>query len=189
MSDVIERFIEVVRGGFFVVGVEAHVNSPFTADLLRIDVQAGGYSCAHFSLTGLAFRLADVRAPRRAIGPLLRAFESLGESYGGLGYIDSPVSEQRLDDLNYTSGEAIDVEPINRVLADYVSVPPLESGYEAFVRGPINQPDTWFRDWPGWNPNPERQTGWSDETLEQLITATAESKRPLEIFLLWENSD
>ncbi|MFT3708077.1 MAG: hypothetical protein QM817_10520 [Archangium sp.] len=184
----IDNCEEPLRGGVFVVGVAAEIDPRFTADLIRVDVQAGGYSCLHFSVTGLIFRLADVREPRRDVVPLLRGFVSIGESCPSFELPPPPI-DQRVDLFSPTWGEEIDVGELNRILSDYVEVPPLELGYEAFARGPIDRPDAWFRNWPGWSPNPSLLTGFNDQTLDQLISATEAARHPLEVFLLWENSD
>lgn len=182
---VIDNWEEPLRGGVFVVGVESALDPHFTPDLVQVDVQAGGYACAHFTVTGLLFRLADAPAPRQPLAPLLESFASLGESHSPG---EAPLQPQ-LDDYTLTWGEPIDVRPLNRVLAKYVDVPSLERGCEAFVRGSVGEPPAaWFRDWPRWHPERGLSREW-DEVQEQLISAVALTQQPLEVFLLWENSD
>lgn len=181
----IDNWEEPLRGGAFVVGVEGELDPRFTPDLVQVDVQAGGYSCAHFTVTGLVFRLADAPAPRRPIAPLLQSFASLGESHTD----GEPPAERQLRHFTLTWGKAIDARRLNEVLAKYVDVPRLESGCEAFLRAPVDEPPArWFRDWPRWHPERGLSRDWA-EVQEQLISAVAETKRALEVFFTWENSD
>lgn len=180
---IVDNFLPELAGGFFLVGVEGvRTDDRYTHDLVQVDVQAGGLSCLHYTLTGLIFRLADARhLSRRDVLPLLNGFELNSENGGN---ILLELTDHRLAKFGDTSGESIDAAQLQLVLDDYLPVPRLREGVEAMVRAVPSSPREHFALWPRWN------GGLLTEALEdQLVTASQQADQPIRAFLVWGNSD
>ena len=69
---------------------------------------------------------------------------------------------------------------------DYLPIPPFTQAWEAFAEAVPVEPRVLSR-WPTWSlEGPGRL---DDELLDQLVAATAISRQPLGLYLLWYNSD
>jgi hypothetical protein len=180
---IVDNFLPELAGGFFLVGVEgARSDDRYTHDLVQVDVQAGGLSCLHYTLTGLIFRLADAGAlALRELAPLLNAFDRMSEN----GQVPPPEpADARLMVFSDTRGEDIDAALLQQALDEYLPLPRLREGVEALVRAAPSVPREHFAAWPLW-----KGALLSDALEDQLVTASEQAGQPVRAFLVWGNSD
>ncbi len=186
---IIDSWDERLGLAFLMVGIRGRVRSSSqgadqveaTSRLITMEHQFGGYSCLHEDVTGVVFRVEDAPA-RIDLKPLLGGIGSISESAAPPEY---PV-DRRLEAFGYTFGEALPASAVSEVFMDYLPIPPFTQAWEAFAEAVPVEPRVLSR-WPTWSlEGPGRL---DDELLDQLVAATAISRQPLGLYLLWYNSD
>jgi hypothetical protein len=186
---IIDSWDERLGLAFLMVGIRGRVRSSSqgadqveaTSRLITMEHQFGGYSCLHEDVTGVVFRVEDAPA-RTDLKPLLGGIGSISESAAPPEY---PV-DRRLEAFGYTSGEALPAKRRQRGLHGLPADSTLHPGVGGVRRAVPVEPRVLSR-WPTWSL--EGRGRLDDELLDQLVAATAISRQPLGLYLLWYNSD
>lgn len=216
-----EVFLPAFVVGYELAGDVTHVELdallPAEGAIVCIDQQAGGLCMSYPSVVGVLLRLvANEAAGERPFGPLVRGLAAMAEDPNMAVLREYPVLLEMVA-TNGSSYPRAQLERLERYLGQYVQLPAIAGGIEAFIRfagcdmmrylrgwrvltcrigGPI---ESIYGDLPGFHFDSSNLGGLvldDERSLDDALLGelTEVGRRlgfggPPGLFLLWENSD